>query len=222
MPALSTDLHTRMFRDSKRKYSLPRRLARAIVRAMQDETYGREWGVIDDVPPLRFFVSRWIKPYVDPNHVAIEIGPGGGRWTEHLLGFGKLYLVDYYEELLDEIKRVTRKQKNVVYIKNNGFDFPGIPDDSVDYCFSFGVFVHLDFDIIESYLDHMFRVLKPGGNIVLQFSDKRKIMAKENDGFADNDPARMRSAILARGFDISEEDDSLLWHSSLVRFTKPM
>src|SRR5687768_2841940 len=113
MPDLSTDLHTRMLRESRRGHSLLPRLFRSIVRGLQPPVYGSEWGVIDDAPPLRFVLDRWVKPYVKSDQIAVEIGPGGGRWTQHLLGFKTLYAVDYYDDLLLEIKKAMRRNNNI-------------------------------------------------------------------------------------------------------------
>ena len=51
-----------------------------------------------------------------------------------MLGFRKLYAVDYYLALLEEIAKNV-KAPNIKLIKNNGTDFPGIDDRSIDYLF---------------------------------------------------------------------------------------
>jgi ubiquinone/menaquinone biosynthesis C-methylase UbiE len=158
-------------------------------------------------------------PYVKADHIAIEIGPGGGRWTKYLLGFGKVYAVDYHNELLSELRRRHGYRRNLEYIKNDGNNFPGVPAASADYLFSFGTFVHLDFPIIEGYLDNIREVLRPGGNAVIHYSDMTKIMAKLDPTFANNDPARMRKAVQDRGYRILGEDTTTLWHSSVIHFT---
>jgi len=221
MPDLSTTLHTDMLRHAKRSRRLAHRIAGAIRMTRKTYVYGTEWGVIDDVPPLTHVLDRWVRPYVKPNHVAVEIGPGGGRWSQHLLGFSKLYLVDYYEDLLAEVRRNFGNRKNIEFIKNNGNDFPNIPDASVYFCFSFGVFVHLDQPIIAAYLQSLKRIMKKGANIVMHYSDMNKIMAQMNDGFSRNTPEEMRRLVLEHGYTILEEDTTSLWHSSLVRFALP-
>src|SRR5215831_3026076 len=82
-----------------------------------------------------------------------------GRWTQYMIGFRKLYVVDYYSALLEEIGKNV-KAPNIELIKNNGTDFPGIDDRSIDYIFSFGIFVHLDGYLIQAYLANMKRILK--------------------------------------------------------------
>jgi phospholipid N-methyltransferase len=218
MPDLNTTLHLDMLRQSKRRRSLILRLFKAIKKELSyGGIYGLEWGDPDSVAPLAFIRDRYLFPYIKADQCAVEIGPGGGRWTRYLLGFRKLYVVDYYSELLDEVKRRFRRP-HVTFIKNNGTDFPGIEDHSVDYLFSFGTFVHLDAHLIEAYLGNMRRILKAGANVVIQYSDKTKIMAQLKDGFAENTPEKMRSMVLKAGYKICEEDLTSLWHSSIVRF----
>lgn len=206
MPDLSTEIHINMLNNS-------------IKRGETDSSvYGMHWGDPSEKPFLAFVRDRWCAPFVNPTHTAIEIGPGGGRWTRYLLGFEKLHAVDYHQELLDELSK-NYKTPNLNLIKNDGSDFPGIEDKSVDFIFSFGCFVHLDVEIISKYLTNIRRVLKPGGNVVIQYSDKTKVQAARNDGFSDNTPSIMRRMILDNGFFIVEENLTVLPHAGLVRFT---
>src|ERR1700732_4637183 len=126
MPDLNTTLHVDMLKRSKRRRHLVLRIAKAIKRELSHGgIYGVEWGDPDLVPPLAFVRTRYLLPYIKADQCAVEIGPGGGRWTRYLLGFKKLYVVDYYSELLKEVKRRFRRP-HVTFIKNNGTDFPGI------------------------------------------------------------------------------------------------
>lgn len=179
--------------------------------------YGLEWGDPDEVAYLRHVRDHFLKPYVTPATVVLEVGPGGGRWTRYMLGARHLYLVDYHQELLDELARSFRGD-TLTMIRNGGSDFPGVPPASVDFLFSFGCFVHLDSEIIDDYLRNMAGVLKPRAIVVLQYSDKTKELARRIPGFADNDPERMRQRIEARGFTVYEEDTTSLPHSAVVRF----
>jgi len=219
MPDLNTSLHLDMLNRFKKRIRLPLRFLKAIKgEIFSKEIYGLQWGDPDVVPPLRFIRDRYVIPYVNAKHNALEIGPGGGRWTRYLLGFGRLYVIDYQSELLEELKKNFNK-KNITFIKNNGTDFPGIEEGSIDYLFSFGAFVHLDKHLIEAYLENMKSLAKAGANIVIQYSDKTKIMAQLNEGFSDNTPAEMRKMVLNAGYQILEEDLTTLWHSSIIRFT---
>jgi len=216
---LNTTLHLDMLTKSKRRRNLVRRTFKALKREWSyGGIYGLEWGDPDTVEPLRFIRDRYVLPYVNAEQSAVEIGPGGGRWTRYMLGFRRLYVVDYYGDLLEEVKKHVRKP-HIEFIKNNGTDFPGIGDRSVNYLFSFGTFVHLDEHVIQTYLSNMKRIHKAGGNVVIHYSDKTKVMAQINEGFAENTPAKMRSMVSEAGYEICEEDLTTMWHSSIIRFT---
>jgi len=79
--------------------------------------------------------------------------------------------------------------------------------------------VHLDKHLIEAYLKDMRSIVKPGADIVIQYSDKTKIMAQLNNGFSDNTPDKMRQMVLNAGYKILEEDLTTMWHSSIIHFT---
>jgi cyclopropane fatty-acyl-phospholipid synthase-like methyltransferase len=85
--------------------------------------------------------------------------------------------------------------------------------------FSFGAFVHFDIPIIESYLKNVRRLLKPGANAVIHYSDKTKIIARMNASFSENTPDRMRALVAENGYTILEEDLTSMWDSSVIRFT---
>lgn len=221
MPSLATTIHTDMLRNYHRRNRLSRRVYEAI-RGVSGARpiYGLEWGDPETVAPLKFVKDTYLAPHLNREHTAVEIGPGGGRWTRYLLGFRTLYVVDYYDALLKELRR-SFDRPNMRFIKNNGSDFPGIPDASVDFVFSFGCFVHLDLDIIESYLKNMRRILKPEGQILIQYSDHTKIMSQVNEGFSPNTPEQMRRMVMAAGFGITREDTTTMWNSSIISAVAP-
>ncbi|MBY0563502.1 MAG: class I SAM-dependent methyltransferase [Hyphomonadaceae bacterium] len=182
------------------------------------ELYGLHWGDPEANPVLRRVVERFIKPHVGRDKVLLEIGPGGGRWTRYLIDNCKtLYAVDYHRELLDVLHE-NFNHPHIVDIVNSGCDFPGVPAKEVDFLFTFGVFVHLDLDIIEQYLENMRAILKPDARVFIQYSDKTKPEGKANPGFSVNTPAVMRGLVKEKGYTILEEDTESLWHSSIVLF----
>lgn len=205
MPGLNTGLHLNMLRDALNAKQPER-----------DGLYGLHWGDPEQSPVLAGIRDRFLLPYVTTDTTVCEIGPGGGRWTRYLIDCKFLYAVDVHQELLDELQKNFDRQ-NIIYIRNGGSDFPGIPDGSVDFLFTFGVFVHLDLDIIDSYLGEMRRVLTEGGTAVIQYSDKRKAAAQRNKSFSENDPRKMRALVRKHNYVIHEEDTESLWHSAVIR-----
>jgi SAM-dependent methyltransferase len=181
------------------------------------EIYGMHWGDPEAVQPLAFVKKTYMTPYIRPESTGLEIGPGGGRWTQYLTKMKRLYVVDYHQVMLDEIKWLTGKP-HITAIRNNGNDFPGVPDKAIDFLMSFDVFVHLDHDIIAAYLANMRRILKPDAVVLLHYSDKTKIMAQINEGFAEMVPERMREMVRNAGYEIFQEDTTTMWHSSIMLF----
>jgi cyclopropane fatty-acyl-phospholipid synthase-like methyltransferase len=108
----------------------------------------------------------------------------------------------------------------MVFVVNHGTDFPGVPEGSIDFLFSFDCFVHLERDLIDAYLKNIWHVLKPGGNAVIHYSDKSKVYAQVNGSFSENTPEQMRQMVVGAGFRILEEDLTTMPHSSIVRFTR--
>jgi len=192
MPQLNTNMHINMMKSRNPDF----------------ETYGLEWGDPgnkEEHPQLFNVKKNLIDPYINPGHTALEIGPGGGRWTRYILDFKTLYMIDYHNELLSELKKNYNKP-NMVFIKNNGTDFPGVPDNSIDFLFTFGTFVHLDLNLIDEYLHNIKRITHNQSNIIIQYSDKTKELAKKNVGFSENDPQKMRDLSLKHGYKIINED----------------
>jgi SAM-dependent methyltransferase len=206
MPPLNTKLHVAMLQQ-----------ARAEGQPSRDGLYGMQWGDPDHYPPLIPIRDQWVLPYVRSDATAVEIGPGGGRWTRYLLGFGRLYVVEHYPELLVELRK-NFTQSNIVEVPNNGTDFPGIPRHSVDFVFSFGCFVHLDPDIIRAYLANLRDVVRPTAQLVIHYSDRDKPAGRHPD-FSDNDPRRMRAMVEEAGYQIEQEDTTFLNSAAIMRFT---
>ncbi len=207
MPGLDTKMHVQMLRGAL-KIGQPER----------DGLYGLHWGDPEKSPALGRVRDNWLLPYVRPDHIALEIGPGGGRWTRYMTPFKLVYAVDYYPELLAELRK-NFEHPNIIDVLNNGSDFPDIPSETVDFVFSFGTFVHLENDVIESYFRNLRPVVRPTAQIVIQYSDKDKEEARKRDGFGDNDPRRMRAMVERTGFHVEEEDLTTLPHSSIIRFS---
>ena len=110
------------------------------------------------------------------------------------------------------------RSKNLTVVKNNGSDFPGVPNESVDFLFSFGAFVHFDVEIIDHYLRNIRTLLKSTSNVVIQYADKTKPLGQNNKGFSENDPDTMRRLVSSHRYFIYEEDVKTLWHSAVIRF----
>lgn len=98
----------------------------------------------------------------------LEIGYGGGRILNAACAFfGHAIGVDIHNETQTFIEH-----KNVTLLVGDGQTLP-VKDASVDFVYSFIVFLHLQsFDAFRSYLSETYRVLKSGGVAQLYYGLK--------------------------------------------------
>jgi len=171
---------------------------------------------------LSHVVKNYIEPYVTPQSVVVEIGPGGGRWTKYLLAAKEIILVELNPEFFPYLQeRFKENLSKFRFYNTSGCELDGIDTDSVDFIFTFGTFVHIDPDDIHSYLGHIKRVLKPNAIAVIHYSDMTKKRAqKMQGGFSDMDPSKMEAFSFQYGFRFIDHNTRLLNHSSIAVIQK--
>ena len=131
--------------------------------AAKDAVLGEEWG--PNAVALQN-IERFVRPYLPANARAVEIGPGGGKYSRHLSKLvSELILVDVSAEMLERGRRVCGPNTQVLQI--DGKSLQPLPDASFDAVMSFDVFVHLESEEIFRYFAESNRILKPGGALVL-------------------------------------------------------
>jgi len=111
--------------------------------------------------------DKLVKPFENKQHACLEIGCGGGIWTNKMIDGFK------YVTALDVIPKSKNLNKKVLYYELENFDYGCSPisNDSIDFVFSFGVFCHLPVSAQSEYIKNILRVLKKGGNAVIMFAD---------------------------------------------------
>jgi cyclopropane fatty-acyl-phospholipid synthase-like methyltransferase len=186
---------------------------------IKGESYGDQWGVPDQHPALKKVLEIHLLPFVKSDQIALEIGSGGGRWTQYLIGFKKLFCVELNESMFDSISD-RFPGKKIEFVKTSGSDIPGVPDEIIDFVFSFGTLVHCDSPIIEGYLKSIYPLMYESGRAHLQFSDKRKPAAAANPDFADTTPESFTEMAERAGFKVEVMDDQTLAHSAIAQIVK--
>src|SRR5215469_2036080 len=86
---------------------------------------------------------RCIKPYIKPETVALELGPGRGAWTQCLLGSKVVYALDALSPQLNGIFEYLGNPTNLKYFQVTDFECNMVPDNSLDYMFSHGCLCHV-------------------------------------------------------------------------------
>ncbi len=170
-------------------------------------------------------VKRHLSPYMTADSVVLEIGPGGGRWTQFMIGAREIVLVELNKQFFRYLRKRFRKQKDKLrFYQTSGYELAGIDAGSIDFVFSFGTFVHIDPEGIDVYLGEIARVLRPGGISTIQYADRDKPYLQtvpDWGGFSDMNAPRMVSLVQGRGFELVDHDRALLDHSNIVVIRKP-
>ncbi|HEU0273783.1 MAG TPA: class I SAM-dependent methyltransferase [Candidatus Udaeobacter sp.] len=134
---------------------------------------GEEWSA-----PWGTSAAQWfgaILPRIEnylPASTILEIAPGFGRWTHYLKDYcNELWVVDKSSECIEACQRRFAGVSHVRCFLNDGRSLSMIPDNSVDFVFSFDSFVHPNRDVIEAYLRELGTKLKSGGKGFIHHSN---------------------------------------------------
>lgn len=124
----------------------------------------------EDVVP--YLDAKVFAPFLGTVDTIVEIGPGGGRFTEVLLPkCTRLLAVDTSPTMLAVLAERFGAHGGLECVLSDGRGLSGVADSSVHAGFSYGVFVHLQHWDIYNYLCELERVLVPGGKAVVQHSN---------------------------------------------------
>ena len=132
-----------------------------------------------DLPADKIFSyvdEHVFSPFLGTCETLLEIGSGGGRFTEILLPkCHKLIASDTSPTMLKLLRKRFPGESKIECLLLDGRGLSPLRDHSIDRAFSWGVFVHLQHWDIYNYLRELKRVLKPGGKAIIQhpntFSD---------------------------------------------------
>ena len=150
-----------------------------------------EWkhSLIDDV----------LLRYIDPGKTVLEIGPGAGRWTETLQKIAnRLIIVELSDRCIEICKSRFSKCDNIEFFVNNGTDLGFIRSNSIDFVWSFDVFVHINAWDTEKYLGEFARILREGGRAVIHHPKEGRSAESEDDGWRSNTTAKLFNEMLER------------------------
>lgn len=104
--------------------------------------------------------------------VVLEIGAGVGRVGYALAPLCKQWIgVDVSENMLSHTRKRLAQFDNVSTVASNGYDLSAVPSESVDVVYSTVVFMHLEEWDRYNYVKEGFRVLRPGGRMLVDNVD---------------------------------------------------
>lgn len=130
---------------------------------------GDEWGPESYVDAA---VAAFVNPHLPATAHALELGPGGGRYTRRLLArAARVTAVDCSSEMLRRCARRFEGDPKLALVKNDGRLLASTNDATVDYACAFNVFVQLEVEDAFGYLEEFARVLTPDGVAVIHYAD---------------------------------------------------
>lgn len=144
------------------------------------ENFTRERGY-DFLTEINAVLNR----HQDRNAEVLELGCGSGYWTLKFLmpRFKNITAID-----IIETPALLKDRAGIKYIQlpKNDYSCYSVPDESVDFLWSFGLFCHLSNSAVSEYLKNIYRVMRPGAKGLIMFANwprnptKAKIYPIEN------------------------------------------
>lgn len=133
---------------------------------------GEEW--TESEAWKRSLIDEVLLPTIPAGGTVLEIGPGGGRWSDVLVPRAeRVILVDVTPKALELCRERFADAPNVDFVLSHGSDLPGVAAASVDAVWSFDVFVHVAPVDQAGYLAEIARVLRLGGVGAIHHADGR-------------------------------------------------
>jgi phospholipid N-methyltransferase len=122
--------------------------------------------------PLKRTLERHYLPHVNPESVVLELGPGTGRLTRHLIGRCKrIILVDYSHFVCEWLERYLRGKGCFEVHQITKPSISMVAGNSVDVVLANGVFEHIGVDDLYAFIEDFRRLLKPGGIVAFNFDN---------------------------------------------------
>ena len=125
-----------------------------------DETWRRE------------ILAATLEKHLRADSDVLEIGPGAGRFTAEVVkrNPSRLVLVDLAPRCLDLCRERFAEHDFVEYRLNDGRSLPFLDDASIDFVWSFDVFVHVEADDLAAYFAEFRRVMRPGALGIVHYA----------------------------------------------------
>jgi ubiquinone/menaquinone biosynthesis C-methylase UbiE len=169
---------------------------RALYNAYDWSKQGEEWTVSAEWK--QGLIDEFLIPNVPEGGVVLEIGPGGGRWTEILQRrAGRLVLADVSDQALANCRERFRGCANIEYLLGDGRTLR-VADSSLDAIWSYDVFVHVNPVNARSYVREFARILRPGSRAVIHHPGSER----HNPSRSDLTDAMMAAFCAEAGLDI--------------------
>lgn len=111
--------------------------------------------------------------HADWKYPGLEIGLQDHKWTERLVAFDPLYLVDPNLTLIDDtLKEFTPEyQRRVRPYHINDISLKALPQNQMGFVFSWNYLNYKSLDTIKQWLIEVYAVLRPGGVFMFSYNN---------------------------------------------------
>lgn len=185
---------------------------------------GEEW--TPDEAWRAAIVANGMEPHLKADMSVLEIGPGGGRWTEKLLEYkpSSLIGVDLSPVCIELCTKRFEAHPEASFRANDGKDLSFVESDSIDFVWSFDVFVHMEADVIGEYFAQFARIMRKGAVGVVHYpSIDRAVLEDKMHGWRGQfSSPQMRELVAKHSFTLVHDhfDEHISsGNSSIVVFT---
>lgn len=141
------------------------------------EEWSREFGSSSNI--WHAILLPRLLPFL-PARRLLEIAPGYGRITHFIKDHcDELTLVDVTENCIAACKERFAEDTHIKFHVNDGKSLDAIPEESIDFAFSFDSLVHVDMDVLGAYLGQLAGKLSEQGVAFLHHSNLAAVITDE-------------------------------------------
>lgn len=114
-------------------------------------------------------IAAAIEPHSKKAGVTVEVGTGGGTWTDELAKRSEAVVAVDVVPKSDYFKSYVKSTNVQYHVTNSSGSLWFIPVGGVSFIWSYDVFCHLPFSVSASYFAEFARVLENGGHVGIMF-----------------------------------------------------
>lgn len=125
------------------------------------------------INPLHICYLECIKPYINSTTMVLEIGPGQGSWTKSILSLNpkNIICLDALSAKHNYFWFHVGHQTSITYFQITDFLLRELPDNSIDYVFSFGTFCHISPLMCYEYFKNLFPKMRKNAQAFIMYAD---------------------------------------------------
>ena len=118
-----------------------------------------------------------VDTYVSSQYPTLQLSPGYGDVTKHILAGTPLYIVDDDQIMLEQFQgeffNDTMIKRTNFYVMNDKDDDPlfGLPKEQIGFCVIIDYFNFKTVDIIRKYLQSLYNIMRAGGVVIFTFNN---------------------------------------------------